>query len=407
MRTYLRRLTLVMVSAAIVCAGGATADDSDVASQVRAADRRLDTTLNALRESIRARSANGPIRAAIEKAEAAAREMEAIATQHGTDRQAPHVRQKASDAYATIATALRFSLDDPVAALDAYRQAARLAEHDSMARFAIADTYRFDLGDRDRAIKNYAIVAAAPSKGGYEENWRAVVENLARLAGVEIQFLRTNHPSTVPVTREDLREPLGFVAQYLPTPTVGEPPPDHPSQLTLAASVFSLQWLADTDAVLDFVRRHDPAGYLTRRCLADYLVPGAIEKLPEKYRAGAAKVRDAATIISAGREIPGPDARFSSPTSTWENFVRSLRRGDVDAALESFTPRMRRKMRWTRNLTKTEARKFVERLSELVVGQSLGDDYVECYVSRSGEGPGTVGAVQFQRFMGEWKISEM
>ena len=77
-------------------------------------------------------------------------------------------------------------------------------------------------------------------------------------------------------------------------------------------------------------------------CSGGLLLPDATGDLPDEYRTASEKVREAAAILDGARAGHEPDARFASPATTWEHFRRSMRRGDVDAALDSFTPPKRR-----------------------------------------------------------------
>ena len=316
--------------------------------------------------------------------------------------------------YNALASFLRFQLRRPDEAIAAYQSAGKLRGPPGsfdMSAIAIADIQRFDKRDAGKAIEQYRAALASLEKAAPEmrsEDARAWVV-LRRWLGHEIAYLQSGKPFSARVDREDLGAVqvwllLATALQEMPNepirtaPTLAALPP---SQFHLASALAGLFDLPPA-AILAFLAKHDPAGYLSAALLT-------LASDPRAQRGGGAGAKSAAETFFRSRGIrpAAPDARYASPEKTWALFVAAAKKGDAPGMLACFTPGMKSKLEGLfARMPPEELRKMGESFVGFAM-QSRDEQYGEALIARQSGEKRTAGFAQFVNDGGEWKIDSL
>ena len=345
------------------------------------------------------------------------------------------LRGQIRSAYVRLAANVRFVQKQPLRAIALYEEAAR-HEDEARARFLpfltdilIGDTYQFDLRAPKKALQHYeAALAAVQAQGGPME--KGVAAPWLRFLRHEIAYLRTGARFAGTLTKEDVLGFLGAAVVFgysdlaAALPAQGAPLESlPPTRLSLPAAMAALTAQRDPAAILRYLDKHDPSGYWSA-CLLG-LVPyiDAVLKrdpnsrearelegfLPDLSRESrqASGLRSASAKFLSERKVslhlPAPDPRKSSPEKTWQLFMASLGRGDLETAYACMTPRMREKIepRLSR-MPKDALKDMAQSFSGFAVSETTGE-LREAMVRRGDR----AGFVYFFELDGEWKIEEM
>ena len=189
------------------------------------------------------------------------------------------------------------------------------------------------------------------------------------------------------------------------------------SAFVLMQNLPFVSYLPDAAAILAFLERHDPAGFATacyfglielveRRGAKEvgYIAPGmgpAAGKDPLR-EAKARFVRE--RRIDLGEVAKPPDKRMSSPQATWELFIASLRKADLETAMACLTPRMQTRFKpLFSGMNPAQLRESADSFKGFQLSAAYGE-FQEALVVRSN---GKAGSVTFVNAGGAWKIEEM
>ncbi len=344
-----------------------------------------------------------------------------------------------------LAHYVRFRQKKPREALDLY--AAAEAHGQMFAALAIADTWQYDLGDKQRALAEYKkMVARAPSREDAGKN-----ENLAlqawgqRWLAAQIDYLATGKkfggtlypedtaPMMLVLSAGQQSDTFGLSALARRTQSArgagGKPADRAEFQSALSAlpsSVFALQasilyvsYLPGARAILAHLARQDPAGFATASyfALLDQVgrspeAAGYLSMLaPGMSAGGSDPMREAKTRFFSERRIdmkalaPKPaDKRMSSPQATWDLFIASLRKADLATAMSCLTPQIQARFRpLFSQMSPAEMRTAADSFKAFKLSGGFGE-YQEAFVVRS---DGKAGSVTFVNSGGTWRIDEM
>jgi hypothetical protein len=357
-------------------------------------------------------------------------------------------------AYVRLATFTRFTVRDAAHAVALYEHAAAVSKDlpsfENPGRWAligVADCLRFDLKDSRRALQTYKEVLQheeheQPSTNDVEAAWQRL---FAEWLNAEIAFLSEGKRYAGTPNADDsgilayvliyggkdLQEDdsaLSALTTALKTRTPAAPESRDfapqlealsPSEARLFSAFYLLPLMRSPERVVHFLRKSDPAGFLTAHFFAAWhLLDQAVAGDDRKKAVGAPdggvlawSASDAdlmhraevalgvhATIVIA------PDSSLSSPETTWQTFLGALRRADLDAVWKCMTPGLRNRFEASlRAMTPAQLEQMAESLVDFKRMGEYGD-FVEAVVVRSG---GAAGTVTFVRQGPEWRISEM
>lgn len=373
---------------------------------------------------------------------------------------APHVVQIRSDivgSYIELGSYARFRSANPQLAMQYYQSALDYTEkaENNFSAFIyllIADTWRFDLGDHDKALNFYRLaldeaklanehppaqIAPAfafiehwlPHEIGYLDNGRVFSGQIGRAA------IRECGPGAVLLLAlvTPSEEAAGWLLGYgLPGADLGKGVPDNRmARDTIAATARShilllyvlqnLPFLGDDALVAQVLDDRDPARYLGS-CLLGYqlqLYASLQDRLAERGSDESdSGVRGAiAERFTASRRLAtqlqshdtigisyGADDRLSSPEKTWERFIEALRAGDRDGVRSCLSGGMQDK--WRQLLVSLDASQLAEMaegMSALTGGMIVDEETRVYHTTRKGRS----GEIWFTRVGSEWLIGEM
>lgn len=361
--------------------------------------------------------------------------------------QAAYYCRDVAKAYAQLAVFSRFTLRDPARAVMLYERAIALSERlptaESSAvieRAGLADTLRFDLNNPTRALSIYRQMQQQASAGppspnetealfqGVLNNWlsaeiaflaegkrydgvpdRDTVAAIALIGAWSAENLGGDDPATAFRSRAPKKEDDAAFGQQLELLS--------PSQIRLLNTAAYLPLLATPERIERFLRKHDPAGFLTANIFAathlidnDALAANGGRPAPGvhvlNWSAGERELMRLTERRMFGQKLlinTEPDPRLASPELTWKTFIDALGRGDLDAAWKCTTPGIRNKFAAFQKMTPSQ----LKEMSASVTGfkrSAAFDEYVEAWITRSNGG---AYSVTFRRQGKEWRIAEM
>lgn len=104
--------------------------------------------------------------------------------------------------------------------------------------------------------------------------------------------------------------------------------------------------------------------------------------------------------------VTAPDDRFSSPETTWALYKKALAKGDIDAALECFTPPSRGKYKKVFEKLGPENLKDMARRMRKIRKVKVNDNVAEYIISREEDGTMISYFIYFVKSGGEWKLDQ-
>ena len=354
------------------------------------------------------------------------------------------IRRELAQGHLQLGHVFRFDLGEPREALAEYEKARTFEQRGSFSpsRLAVADLAQFALGDRDAAIRAYeeALSSDAPDAVNLQDlETRKLVEWWQKWVGREVLFLREGRRFSGPVTREDvpgvyMSAVFGAFAPAHPALRKvlwkeGKRSPEAirealrslpPSRILLLQSISLLPYLG-SDELLRFLERHDPSrvwsGAILVTCLQATARSGhhEFQILPSKEDFGsdlqnpfpaAAK----AFVAATGIDLPlAPDPRLETPEETWALFLRSLKSGDRNSALQCFGLRMRMTVEalFARMSDAELAKMGSDFGADLKPAEKGNDALGRQYVASGGKGEKASVAIDFENDDGEWRIRFM
>jgi hypothetical protein len=325
---------------------------------------------------------------------------------------------------------------------------------DFVLYFLIADTYRFDAGETDRAISYYGLALNAINDRGMAlpAPWSDVMPFWTRWLQKEMDFLTNGAVFEGEIGRHEIEECgatitlLSLLVSQSPQALYAYPgwePRDEQvygtgvskeaaserikssakSQLMLARTMQYLPFLKDWPVADSILEARDPAHYLSGCILGMQLHTLATRQEQESEDQEASHSQDSPDKGGMKNPYPqiqsfadefqqknrisfsyGVDARLATPEKTWQLFLDSLRSGDRETVKLCFSSDMRQKWKGIlSSLTNEQLGKMTEGISELTGGYAVGDDIRVFYTSRKKQG----GEVWFRKVGGEWLIGEM
>jgi hypothetical protein len=350
------------------------------------------------------------------------------------------LRAEVASGYKMLADFTRFTLRRPSDAL-AYQSKSLQAspaspERDVLADLSAADLFQFDLADRAKALEAYRRAADKLRAAKADPNsW------LSRAVSHEIEYLESGKVFSGSLRAEDLGEFFGVVFMAA-AGAFGEPDRGlaslsrresmteeqrreieqrlgrlAPSHFTLVSSAPLLSLFSSEQAVLRFMRKHDPGGYWSASLALLALHPEmASERGAEVLSPGVKGEAAQATVLAAaartfvkerGVSLQAPDRRRATPEGTWQLLLESLRAGDATTVLACFTPGRRAKMEpLFSKMTPSEMRAMADSFKEFALQEGNGDMREAVLARRVGD-KRFAGFAYFMRYAGEWKIDEM
>ena len=359
------------------------------------------------------------------------------------------LRDEIANEYLSLGHFARFKLKRLDQALELYE--AGRDGGSALGAFAIADTYQFDLRDKAQALARYRAMleqqrrAPQPSNemeaglSQFTKAWLAhQVEYLASGKTFSGQIRQEECAGAGPLlyyaaggTQDDYLD-LGPLYRLFQQEDRGGAPPRELDRRavgrqldTLPASGFTLlrtaglaSALPDADAILRYLKKHDPAGFASACLLgmvelidrhagatgdnrSAMLLPG----LAARPEGAANPMRVAAARFNKEHRIvaPKPDARMASPQQTWELFIASLRTGDTETALSCLTPGLQNRFRPLFAQPPEKLRAMADSFTGFAVTGKMGEGIQEAIATRGQH----AGMIYFQNVAGAWKISEM
>ena len=385
--------------------------------------------------------------------------MEELAKKYASASQVPQINTDISNASIELGSYARFNAGLPQQAIQFYEAALPISERaeipvDFVLYYLIADTYRFDVGETDKAISYYRLALQAINDRGVAlpTPWLDVMPFWRRWLQKEMDFLTNGTVFQGEIGRNEIEECgatimlLNLLLSQSPQALyayLGWEPRDEQvyktgvssevaierinsiakSQLLLAKTIQYLPFLKDWSLADSIIEARDPAHYLSGCILGMQLHALATTKEQESEDQEASHAQDSPDkerikypfpqIQSFTNEFQqnnrisfsyGVDARLATPEQTWQLFLDSLRSGDRETVKLCFSSDMRQK--WKKilsSLTNEQLGKMAEGISELTGGYALGDDIQVFYSSRKKQG----GEIWFRKVGAEWLIGEM
>jgi hypothetical protein len=349
------------------------------------------------------------------QAEAVAREFSDLPSSTG-------LRQETGNAYVDLGHFVRFGLQQPQRALKLYESGKRMRAAGS--DFAIADLQQFDLHDKRAALATYKAMLASKQQGSSNDIEASIERFALDWAGHQVAYLERDEVFSGEISidqcgvpalllgygggyeveslglaklpararsaggRLDSRDALALQSALEHLPTSG---------VILMHTIGAVLELSDAASIVRYVSRHDPAGFATA-CGFAVIEKGGMPVSPAVHEAAARYLAQ----HHAG--LKSADARRSSPEKTWRLLLDSLRAGDRRTAMDCLTPGVQNKFRVLFEQQPPEKlREMADTFVSFQLTGNLGDLQEALVVRTDHQG----GYVHFQRYDGEWRISEM
>ena len=428
-------------------ATGTTQSNNGSWAQNAAANQAVDKEAGPLRRELASLT---PLRQTdpkryVEQAVKIVEALEAVADQHKDASYSSGVRSEVLRERSIIALLQRFVLRQPRKAIGTNEKILATqtpqGEIDALgAALQIAEIYRNELGNKDKAIEYYQKARDAAD----HENWRAGLRDPDGIAtwikggliDKEIDYLTSGRPFSGAVTRRDvdgagfaLLSGMGFLMLIAPS-LAGSVAPADPtvlaklqrmpaSYLTVMATILDINGATDAVATVAFLKRSDPVHYVSAGALG---VLAANENQGRGQEAqGGAQRRDEPTMLRQVIAQFGkanniavhtqPDLRRATPQATWELFIASLKSGDRDTALACFTGPLRASLNELfRKSSNAELRNMANEFGHLqppAAGASNSDEIQEFGITRKRPQGDQAALVEFVRASGEWVVQSM
>lgn len=358
-------------------------------------------------------------------------------------------RRDVATAYERLARFTRFTLRDPKRAVVLYEHAIAAQEalpppgrRATLSWLALADTLRFDLGDRRRCLEIYERLLREGTPKSTNDIEASVQHSLEQWLRAEIAFLAQDkryrgtpdRESLGPVHMAMLSGAALFAADESSLAAMAlvmrERAPDNaerrrfarqldalpPSQGFLIGAFGFLPLLGTPEKIAAFLRRHDPTGYVTASAFA---IVHAMDDEPaenrdrhhgmgvETWTSDERALMRRAEVAALGRRVvtdTRPDPSLATPESTWKTFVDALRRADLARAWTCTTPGIRNKFEPAfKAMTPAQLEQMADSISAFARTSEYGE-FVEAFVAKAS---GNAGFVTFVRQGREWRIAEM
>ena len=358
------------------------------------------------------------------------------------------LRGDIANEYLDLGHFARFKLKRVDRALELYE--ASRSSGNLLGAFAVADTYQFDLRDKAQALARYRDLLAEqrrtpqPSneiEAGLSEFMKAwLVHQVEYLAAGKTFSGRIRQEECAAVglilyyawgaTQDDYLDIAPLYHLFPQEDRGGAPPPEvdrraigrkletlPASGVTLLRTAALASALPDADAILRYLEKHDPAAFASACLLsmvelidrhagtggnqAAMLLPGLAVKpggAANPMRVAAARFNKEHGIVA-----PKPDPRMASPEQTWQLFIASLKKGDVETALSCLTPGLQNRFRPVFAQPPEKLRAMADSFTGFQVTGKMGGGMQEAIATR-GQRAGTI---HFVDVGGAWKISEM
>ncbi len=123
----------------------------------------------------------------------------------------------------------------------------------------------------------------------------------------------------------------------------------------------------------------------------------------KKYQETIAAGKRAAKSLNI-EIILGPDERFATPEKTWQLFVESLKKGDVDKAIECFSPTSQQKYRQIFTSLKAQLPQIASAMGNIRRMKENHDGRAEYDILKKENGKEYSYGIYFVDVYGEWKI---
>src|SRR5262245_30404308 len=373
--------------------------------------------------------------------------LEALVAGYEDTSAADGLRGKICEHYLHLASVARFRLHDARRAVTFYEKAAgAFVRCGPIARFAIADTWEYDLQDAAKSAEAYGTLLAALRSGTGEKGefpeYRELLEWWSAAVGHEAKFLADGKPFAGRLSRSDAVGIYGaaFVLGYQTSPDLPELDGfDDVSSLadldrtrvrsalrSLPASHFVLLHtipllpLLSPPEIVEYLERQDPGRYWSTSLITTAVLvtaasdgDGSFRLLPkpeELAKIGGNPFPEAARLFAKRTQIEldvAPEERFASPERTWAEFLLALRRGDRRGAFDCASPHMKERLRAIMaGRSDAQLAELAAGFSELAFTSEYGS-VREYAVSRKGPGESLAGIVSFVHVLGRWQIHEM
>jgi tetratricopeptide (TPR) repeat protein len=372
--------------------------------------------------------------------------LEAVADQHKDASYSGGVRYDVLTERSVIAPLQRFILRQPLKAIETNKkifaaQPARREMRDFRAAIQIAEIYRYELGDKVKALEYYqkARDAVVPEDwpGGLRDPEGIATWFKDGLIGKQIDLLTSGRVFSGAVTRRDVEgadfaltmDGQGFLMLIAPSLAVSAAPADPTvlarlqrmpaSYLTAMATILDMNGATDAAATVEFLKRSDPVHYVSACALG---VLEAIENRgPGQKSQGSARRKDEPTMLRQVIAQFGtanniaihtePDPRRATPQATWELFIASLKTGDRDTALACFAgPLQAALSELFGKRSNADLRNMANEfgpLQPLAAGTSNSDEIQEFGITRKGPQGDQAAFVEFIRAGEEWVVQSM
>jgi hypothetical protein len=349
--------------------------------------------------------------------------------------------------YLELAHWVRFKSKRPKEAIELYEGAQRNGS--PLGLFGAGDTLQFDLRDPQGALAEYRKIPAAsnPStyRGGGEDDMMA--EWGRKWLVAQEAWLTKGQRFSGPIGERDLGPVtmfayvaggggpddvfgLGPLGQMMARAAGGQKVDRDevkraldklpPSGFVLIRTMGLISLMPDSTSILEYLARHDPAGFASASYfgLVEFALNSPDPRQARAFapgmdpKAGRDPLREAKARFVKERRVDlapiakqaKPDPRMSSPQATWDLFVGSLRRNDLDEAMNCLTPQMQQRFKpLFSKMTPAERREAADSFKAFKVTTGYGE-YQEAMVVR---GSGNAGVVTFANVNGSWKIAEM
>ncbi|RLA11812.1 MAG: hypothetical protein DRQ59_09015 [Gammaproteobacteria bacterium] len=338
--------------------------------------------------------------------------------------------------YYRLADFTRIRLEKPDQAISLY-QLSTIGEGDIFTHIIIADIYYFDLNNPKKALEHYqrSLISAEKVKPKRNDVEASFSKFNTSWVNHEISFIETGNTFKGILTREDIGAFTTFIylsggnTNFEPALLGGSNMQDSetisrmlnlpPSHFSLFKALNYLSLLDQEKTILQFLNKHDPAGFLSASLFSLALFTEAKFSASEsednqsenqnKRHMQYPAFRQAAKTFLASRNVSlkQPDKNKDSPENTWNLLMRSLKSNDLETALSCLTPGLRNRWKplWFQ-MTEEDLGLMVDSVKGFSLTAKIGE-IREAAVIITSEGENFGNFVYFVNVGGEWLIKEM
>jgi tetratricopeptide (TPR) repeat protein len=372
--------------------------------------------------------------------------LEAVADHHKDASYSSGVRYDVLTERSIIALLQRFILRQPLKAIETNEkifaaQPARREMRDFRAAIQIAEIYRYELGDKVKALEYYQKARDAV----HPEDWPGSLRDPDVIAtwikdgliGKEIDYLTSGRVFSGAVTRRDVEgagfaltmDGVGFLMLIAPSLAVSAAPADPTvlarlermpaSNLTVMAAILDINGATDAVATVAFLKRSDPVHYVSACVLA--ILAANENQGPGQGAQGGAQRGGKPTMLRQVIAQFGrvnniavhtePDLRRATPQATWALFIASLKSGDRDTALTCLAGHLQTALsELFRKSSNAQLRQMADEFGPLqppAAGTGSSDEIQEFGITRKRPQGDQAAFVEFVRAGGEWAVQSM